>query len=333
MTGAAAPATPKGRATRPSLLIPFIRRQRSKAQPGPGPTPPAVLRAIDLSLRRRIDGLLPGEHRAAALGMGTELAQVRPYQPGDDVRRIDWNVTARTRVPHVRVHVAERATVTWLVLDVSPSMAFGTADRRKADVVEGVALAVGYVATRRGNRLGMVTFGGEHPRTSPPRAGQVGMLALHRQLLQEPPAEGSGPTQLGEALRRTDRLARRRGVVVVVSDFRGPREWRQPLRQLAGRHDVLAVEVGDPRELDLPDVGEVTFVDPESGRELRVDTGDRKLRERFAAAASVERQEVALELQNAGIEHIVLSTSGEWLRPFVRSLRMAARTTTIRPAK
>src|SRR6187431_1389594 len=150
---------------------------RPKERPGPGPTPVALLRALDLTIGRRIHGVLPGEFRAHDLGGGLELAQIRPYQPGDDVRRIDWNVTARTTVPHVRVHVPERALTSWLLLDVSPSMTFGTTLRRKADVAEGVALAVGHLATQRGNRLGIVTFGGGSDRRLPPTAGRQGLLA------------------------------------------------------------------------------------------------------------------------------------------------------------
>src|SRR5918912_2376983 len=132
-------------------------------RPGPGPMPDALLRALDIVIGRRMEGLLAGDYRSSLLGDGTELAQVRPYVPGDDVRRIDWNVTARTREPHVRVHLAEHVLVSWLVLDTSASMQFGTADRRKADVAEGVAIALGHVATRRGNRLGAVTFGDSRP--------------------------------------------------------------------------------------------------------------------------------------------------------------------------
>jgi uncharacterized protein (DUF58 family) len=284
------------------------------------------VRALDVSVRRRLDGLLPGEQRTAAIGPGTELAQVRPYVPGDDVRRIDWNVTARTRIPHVRVEVAERTLTTWLVLDVSPSMTFGTADRRKADVAEGVALAIGYVATRRGNRMGLISFGGRTPRALPPRTGQRGLLPLLAQVRREPEADGTGATSLDEALRRTGRLARRRGLVVVVSDFRCPpgahRAWRGPLVDLAGRHEVLAVEVRDPREQALPDVGDLALVDPETGRHVRVDTGSRRLRERFAAAAAVERAEVAHALRSAGAHHVTLSTAGDWLRPLAAFLRL-----------
>src|SRR5918997_2436653 len=148
------------------------------ARPGPGPLPDALLRALDVSIGRRVAGLLAGDYRSTVHGDGTELAQMRPYVAGDDVRQIDWAVTARTGEPHVRVHLAERVLVTWLVLDTSPSMQFGTADRRKADVAEGVAIAVGHVATRRGNRLGVVTFGGARPRTLPPRQGRAGLIGL-----------------------------------------------------------------------------------------------------------------------------------------------------------
>src|SRR6266545_8280672 len=129
---------------------------RSPERPGPGPLPETLLRALEIDVRRRMEGLLAGDHRSAVLGVGTELAQVRPYQVGDDVRQIDWNVTARTGEAHVRVQIAERVLVTWLVVDTSPSMRFGTAERRKADVAEGVAIAVAHMATRRGNRLGAV---------------------------------------------------------------------------------------------------------------------------------------------------------------------------------
>ncbi|MDX6512764.1 MAG: hypothetical protein QOE36_2268, partial [Gaiellaceae bacterium] len=142
-------------------------------RPGPGPMPDALLRALDIGIGRRIDGLLAGDYRSSRHGDGGELAQLRPYVPGDDVRLIDWNVTARTAEPHVRVNLAERVLVTWLVLDVSPSMRFGTADRRKLDVAEGVAIALGHVATRRGNRLGVMTFGGADSQVLPARQGRL----------------------------------------------------------------------------------------------------------------------------------------------------------------
>jgi uncharacterized protein (DUF58 family) len=286
--------------------------------------PDALLRALDVSIQRRVEGLLAGDYRSALLGDGTELAQVRPYVPGDDVRRIDWNVTARTGEPHVRVLLAERVLVTWVVLDTSPSMAFGTTDRRKADVAEGVALAIGHVATRRGNRLGLVTFGDSSPHSMPPRQGRVGLIGLLSALRREADG-GVGATSLGEALTRAGGLARQRALVVVVSDFRGPRDWRRPLLALAGKHDVVAVEIRDPREQELPNAGVLWLVDPETGRQLRADTRNERLRARFATAAAAERTELARALASAGARHVVLTTAGDWLRLLAVFLRRGPR--------
>ena len=306
------------------------RADPTPARPGPGPIPEQLLRALDVSIGRRVNGLLAGDYRSTDLGVGTELAQVRPYVPGDDVRRIDWTVTARTGEPHVRVHLAERVLVTWLVLDTSASMQFGTADRRKLDVAEGVALAVGHVATRRGNRLGIVTFGAEPPLATPPRQGRVGLIGLLTQLREEDEranAAASAPpaVTLGAALRHTAAVASQRALVVVVSDFRGPVDWRHHLLDLAGRHDVLAVEIRDPREQELPDLGELWLVDPETGRQVRVDTRNRLLRSRFAEAAAGERAQVTRAVTTTGARHVVLSTSGDWLRLLAAFLRRTAR--------
>lgn len=292
---------------------------------GPGPMPEALLRALDVTIGRRLGGLLSGDYRSSFHGEGTELALVRPYAPGDDVRRVDWNATARTGETHVRVHLAERVLVSWLVLDTSPSMRFGTADRRKSDVAEGAAIALGHVATRRGNRLGVVTFGDRDPRALPPRQGRVGLLGLLAALRRnDEVGEPVGATSLGEALRRTGAIARQRALVVVVSDFRGPADWRRPLLALAGRHDVLALELRDPREQELPNVGELFLVDPETGRQLRVDTRSARLRERFATAAAEERAGVARTLASAGARHHVLTTSGDWLRSLALFLQRSA---------
>ncbi len=302
-----------------------LRPTRTPGRPGPGPLPAALLRKVDLTVRRRIDGLLAGDHRSWATGDGTELAQVRPYAPGDDVRMIDWNVTARTGEPHVRVNVAERAVETWLLLDTSASMTFGTADRRKWDVAEGVSLAIGHFAVRRGNRLALATFGDRNPVASPARQGDRGLVALLQALRREPDLEPMGPTSLGAALTRIGRLARRRSVIVVVSDFRGPRDWRPRLLHLAARHDVVAVEIQDPREQELPDVGDLWLVDPESGRQLRVDTRSRKLRQRFGEEAAADRNALARELRSLGVPHLTLSTSGDWLRRLVGFLQTEGR--------
>jgi uncharacterized protein (DUF58 family) len=291
------------------------------ARPGPGPLAEGLLRALDVSIGRRVEGLLAGDFRSNLLGTGSELAMIRPYVAGDDVRRIDWNVTARTGEPHVRVDLAERVLVSWLVLDTSVSMQFGTADRRKADVAEGVAVAIGHLATRRGNRLGVVAFGGGEFHAIPPRQGRVGLDGHLTAIRSEPPAEGPGSSSLAAALSRTGALARQRSLVFVVSDFRGSQDWRRPLLQLAGHHDVIAVEIRDPREQELTDIGLLYLVDPETGRQLRVDTRSRRLRERFAVAAAAERGQVARALTSVGVRHVVLTTSGDWLRPLVTFLR------------
>jgi uncharacterized protein (DUF58 family) len=307
------------------VSAPGLHAAPTPDRPGPGPMSDALLRALDISIGRRMDALLAGDYRSTIHGEGSELAQLRVYEPGDDVRRIDWNVTARTGEPHVRVNLAERVLVTWLVLDTSPSMWFGTADRRKADVAEGVAIALGHVATRRGNRLGVVTFGDAAPRSLPPRQGRLGLIGLLRTLRQEAGTERTGATSLGEAATRAGALARQRALVVVVSDFRGPLDWRRPLLELAGRHDVVAVEIRDPREQELPNAGELWLVDPETGRQLRVDTRDARLRARFASAAAEERRGLERTLGSLGVRHVVLSTSGDWLRPLAAFLKRASR--------
>jgi uncharacterized protein (DUF58 family) len=293
---------------------------RTPARPGPGPLPEAALRSLDLAVRRRVDGLLSGEFRSSQLGVATELAQVRPYEPGDDVRQIDWLATARTNETHVRVHVAERALTTWILIDRSASMQFGTADRRKADVAEGVALALGHVASRRGNRLGVITTGSGVAASRRPRQGRAGLLAALLALRIDDAAGPVKATPLREGFEHASRVARQRSLLVIVSDLRGPRDWTVPLTRLAARHDVLMIEVRDPREESLDDAGELTLVDPDTGEQVRVDTGSRRLRERYAEAAALDRAEVAAEVRRAGADHVVLSTQGEWLRPLLVAL-------------
>jgi uncharacterized protein (DUF58 family) len=283
-----------------------------------------ALRALDLTVRRRIESLLAGEHRSASLGIAMELAQVRPYQPGDDVRLIDWNATARMNEPHVRLHVAERALTTWLVFDGSPSMGFGTALRRKADVAQGVVLAVGHVASRRGNRLGLLTYGHPDPLFVPPRQGRVGLVGVLLQMqgvaAHDDLAAPAVTDGLGDALSRTRQRARDRALIVVVSDLRGPRDWAGGLREVCVRNDVIVCEIRDPAEESLPNIGEVVLVDPETGQHVRVDTGRKRLRERYAAAAAEDREQVARDIRSAGAHHLLLSTDDDWLRPLVLGL-------------
>jgi uncharacterized protein (DUF58 family) len=298
-------------------LIPPAARQ------GPGPMPDALVDALDLVVTRRVARGLPGDRRAPGVGIGTELAQLRPYQVGDDVRHIDPAATARTGEPHVRMHVPERTLTTWIVLDVSPSMAFGTATRLKADVAEGVALVLGRLAVRRAGAVGLVRFGfGERAHVLPPRGAKPGIVALRRALAEGVATDGQGrPDALTDALARVGRVARGPGVVAILSDFRDQAGWERPLGALRVHHSVLAIEIGDPREADVPAVGRLALIDPETGRRAEVDTSSPQLRERFAALERERRAGVARELRRLHVDHVTLSTEDDWLVALGRRLR------------
>jgi uncharacterized protein (DUF58 family) len=292
------------------------------ARQGPGPLAQPLIEALDLAVNRLVARTLPGDRRAAGVGLGTELAQLRPYELGDDVRHIDAAASARTGSPHVRLHVPERALTTWIVLDVSPSMAFGTARRLKADVAEGAALVFGRVAVRRAGSVGLVTFGAGPPRVLPPRGSKPGMVALRRELEAGVAPDGrQDPEGLAGALARAGRLAGQPGLVVAISDFRDQRAWERPLGSLRVRHSVLAVEIVDPREADLPAVGHLTLVDPESGARVEVNASRRRVRARFAELERERRQGVATELRRLLVKHTTLSTGDDWLVELGRQLR------------
>ncbi len=290
------------------------------ARQGPGPIPAALVDALSLSLARRGAGVMPGDRLAPGVGSGTELAQLRPYQIGDDVRQLDPAASARSGVAHVRLQVPERILTTWLVLDLSASMAFGTADRLKSDVAEGVAQVVGRAATRHGGRLAVLTAGGAE-RVLPPRGGPNAKIGLKKLVAEGVSVDGVPGRGMGVVLHKAGRLARQPGLVVVVSDFRGTLDWARPMRGLGARHRLLAVEIRDPREERLEPAGRLALVDPETGRLLEVDTSRKGLRERFEAAAAEERATVALELRKAGAHHVVLSTRGDWMRALGKALR------------
>ena len=302
-------------------------RDRTPARPGPGPIAEDLVRRLEIALTRRAGGRLTGDHRGRGFGEGLDLDRLRAYEPGDDVRRIDWNATARSFIPQVREDVPDRQLTAWIVLDQSASMHFGTADRRKADVAEGAALVVGRFVARRSDRLGVVAFGADHERVMPPAGGRNGMLGLLRTLASDAPDEGRGTTSMAHALRTVAASRTSAGLVTIVSDFRGPLDWRPALTEVVGRHTVLAIEVADPRETELVDVGELTLIDPETGRTLRVDTADRRLRHTFHEAATAERSAVAAEFSRLGIRHLRLSTQGSWLPAFARGLDTTGRPT------
>jgi len=292
------------------------------ARQGPGPIAQPLIEALDLAVNRLVSQTLPGDRRAAGVGLGTELAQLRPYEMGDDVRHIDAAASARTGTPHVRLHVPERALTTWIVLDVSPSMAFGTAQRLKADVAEGAALVFGRLGVRRAGSVGLVTFGAGPAQVSPPRGSRPGMVAVRRRLEAGVAVDGrEDPEAMADALARVGKLAGQPGLVVLISDFRDQRAWERSLGSLRIRHSVLAIEVLDPRETELPAVGHLMLVDPETGARVEVNTGRRRVRERFAQLERERREVVAKELRRLRVHHTTLTTDEDWLVELGRRLR------------
>jgi uncharacterized protein (DUF58 family) len=284
--------------------------------------PQQLLEAMDLVVAKRTAGALPGDRRAIGLGAGTELAQLRPYEVGDDVRQIDASATARMGEPYVRLHVPERTLTTWVAVDVSPSMAFGTADRLKSDVAEGAATVISRLAVRRAGRVALLTFGAGRPRFFPPRASKPGVVAVSRALGEGVvPDGGHDPEALAHALVRLRKVATQPGLVVVISDFRDHHDWTRPLGALGARHSVIAIEVRDPREGEIPAVGRLAVVDPETGERMEVDTSRAAVRQRFAEIEADRRAGVARELRRLRIGHVALSTEGNWLRELGRTMR------------
>lgn len=287
-----------------------------------GPTPDTVaglVRELELTIDRRLDGVLHGDHRGLTPGHGSEPGETRPYQPGDDVRRIDWNVTARTREPHVRDQIADRDLEAWLVVDASASMRFGTTGTTKDQLALAATAAVGFLTARHQNRLGAVLVAGPHLRVLPPRAGRDQVRAVLAALAAAPDSEGAGRADLGAALDRVGAIARRRGFVAVVGDLVGA-DWHDALVRLGARHDLLVALISDPREHDVPPIGLVTLVDPASGaaRDVRV---TRAVQERFAARVAAEGEDRRRALRRAGADVIELSTDGDWLTAIVAHVR------------
>jgi uncharacterized protein (DUF58 family) len=284
--------------------------------------PTALVEGLELPLARRGARTFPGDRRAPSTGAGTELARLRAYQPGDDVRHLDAAASARTGVAHVRLHVPERTLTTWVVIDLSPSMAFGSTLRLKADVAEGAALVLGRLAVKRGGGLALVSFGSSAPRVLPPRSSRPALIAMRRVLGEGVAPDGhSEPSGLAHALERVGRLARAPGLVAVISDFRDQDDWSRPMGSLTGHHAVLAIEITDPRERELPAVGRLAVVDPETGRRIEIDTSRRRIRERFASLERERREQLTRELRRLRVEQLSLSTAGDWLAEMGRGLR------------
>jgi uncharacterized protein (DUF58 family) len=288
--------------------------------PAPRRTPTDVLRRLQWTVLRPLATALGGDERSLIRGAGMELAEVREYQPGDDVRHIDWNTTARTEQVYVREAYAERALDVWLLLDVSASIDWGTAQCVKRDRLIDFVGVAGQLLGRRGHRIGSLAFAHEPLAMVPPGSGR-----MHLQRLIDK-AQASTPTQrrvtnLSAALKQLEAFARRRSLVLIVSDFLVADEWQPLLRRMAQRHEVVAVQLADPREGELPPVGTVVFEDPETGTQLIANTDDAKLRERFRAAAEAQANQLRLDLVRCGAEHLRISTDADLLPILVRWLQ------------
>jgi uncharacterized protein (DUF58 family) len=275
------------------------------------PTPEAVLHRLDLKIARRLEGLLQGDHRSLFRGQGLDFADLREYQYHDDVRHMDWNVTARLQIPHVREFQEDREITAWFLLDMSPSIDFQSVSvSKRAVLAEFTTLLCRFLAGK-GNRAGALLFSGGVERMVPARGGRRQYLMILDALTRYRNPKSAKGTDLKRVLSDAGRMIRRRSLVFVVSDFISAPGWEKPLALLANRHDVIAVRLTDPLEVRLPDLGLITFQDAESGEQLFVDTHDKGFRGRFVRAAEMREEELQAAFQNAGVDALELSTEDD----------------------
>ena len=276
-----------------------------------------VLRRLEWTVLRRLDGLLHGNYQTLFRGFGLDLADLREYQYYDDVRYIDWNVTARLQTPYVRVYNEDREVMAWFLLDLSPSVDFGARVKKRSVSTEFVTV-LARVLTRHGNRVGALLYGDSVDTVIPARSGRRHALHILHRILSRPEPSRSGPTNLGDFLRTALRVMQRRSLVFVVSDFISTPGWAKPLANLAQRHEIIAVRLYDPLEMELPDLGLITMRDAETGEQLLVDTHDRTFRKRFAALAERREQELRSAFTQAGVDALELSTDDDLANAILR---------------
>lgn len=281
-------------------------------------TPERILQRLDWHVIRKLDGLLQGDYRTLFYGFGVDFADLREYQAEDDIRYIDWNVTARMDTPYVRQYVEDREITAWFLLDLSPSVDFGALYNQKRTVLINFVAVVARLLTRHGNRVGAMMFGRDIQHMVPPRGGRLQVLRLINDMLKQPRLPRAPFTDLKLFLKKALNTIKRRSLVFVISDFISAPGWETPLSLLNQRHDVLAIRLWDPREVELPDMGIVVMEDAETGEQLHVDTHDRKFRQRFYDAA--QRREAALKaaFKRAGVDMLSLSTEEDMVRAIVR---------------
>jgi uncharacterized protein (DUF58 family) len=280
--------------------------------------PERILQRLDWQVIRRLDGLLQGDYRSLFRGQGLDFADLREYQYGDDVRSIDWNVTARMDTPYVREFVEDREITAWFLLDLSPSVDFGTVQNQKRTMLIDFVATIARLLTRHGNRVGAIFYGSRVERTIPARGGRMQVLRLVNDLLKRPALPKAPFTSLAPLIEGGLHAIKQRALVFVVSDFISAPGWEKPLKLLSHRHEVLAIRLWDPRELELPDIGPIIMEDAETGEQLYVDTHDKKFRRRFYEAA--RRREVALAeaFKRSGVDALSLSTEDDLVRALVR---------------
>ena len=284
-----------------------------------------LLRRLEWTVLRRLDGLLQGDYRTLLRGTGMDLADLREYQHHDDVRHIDWNVTARLQQPHVRVFTEDREMSAWFLLDLSPSMDFGSGDQRKRGLSAELVAVLARALTRHGNRVGAMLYGSGVDAVIPARGGRHHILQLLHTLQTRPDAAQAGPTKLHELLESAARQVRRRSTIFVVSDFISESGWEKPLGMLAQRNEVVAVRLVDALELELPDLGLIPIVDAETGEQLLVDTHDKGFRQRFARIAAQREADLRQSLARAGVDTLELQTGGDLVDALMRFTDMRKR--------
>ena len=299
------------------------------AQPPDRGAPDRILLHLDWHIVRRLDGILQGDYRSLFYGGGLDFADLREYQTEDDIRNIDWNVTARLNVPYVRQYIEDRDLTAWFMLDLSPSMAFGAVERHKESVTVDLVATLGRLLTRNGHRVGAMFYNNGVELTIPPRGGRTQVLRLVNDLLKPRHASGGSTTDLTPLLDSALNTIKRRSLVFLISDFICVPGWARPLRLLARRHDLVPIRLWDPREVELPDMGLVLVEDSETGEQLHVDTRDKGFRSRFYQAARRREAELNQTLERAGVELLSLSTEEDLVRAVLRfsALRKRVRRT------
>ena len=290
-------------------------------------TPDQVLHRLEWQVLRRLDGILQGDYHSLFMGGGLDFAELREYQPPDDIRHIDWNVTARMDFPYVRKFLEDREINAWFLLDLSPSMAFGALDRRKESVLLDFVGVLARLLTRNGNRVGAILYDNSTEITIPPRSGRLQVLRLLHDIQKQQSSPAGAMTDLTKLLETAFNSVKRRSLIFLVSDFICLPGWDRAMDQLNRRHELLAVRLWDPRELDLPDLGVVLVEDSETGEQLSVDTSDRGFRQRFHEATRRRESELAQTFKRAGVSELPLSTEDDLVLAIMRfaSLRRRAR--------